>query len=654
MVSIIGQNTFFFFLPLKSFSDLRGFSFEPKSKDVHRIIALTQATFVNKVNGDHMNHRTLFFILLFLIMQPISAIGQNPERQPEIQDPPDCITIDGRTYKMSPEFKIPPGIDIDSPVKLIFTNDTHELLSIERLIEDNTIGGSLEYHFGIVNAISKPGIDLSYRVYVDGVGYLFTSDTQIDEKAGFLEKYASVALVTRNGAAVSCRVISSNTAIPDKNIFWGEVEKIRKNTDTAEITINGITHLITNDTEAIGNVLTQGNWVFGYEVGDITRFISVITEKFPDPNETAPFQGIVSFISEPRDDGTFYITVADATMRVTPDAAASSGIAIGDYVSGYRFDGDALLINKHEPIMDQSGMDPFLYAGVISRIAVNAFQIDDVIIDYDDRTTINGRFEEGKYALESGTGDYAEMVFIIPDSYSDYSYHAVSGVITGIGAENSEGRRSIRLDEDIFYLTRDSISGKNLSYDEIGTALYRGTRQISIMDVLEKPVDRGVRFSGRISASVINGSESPATITVGGAVYTVPLTAGLSGFSDLSRLHTGARVEGYAYDNEVIAVRLIKGAGLLGILNPPWLEYAAAGGTAVLLFVWIIMRASANRSTWHTGAFDIGSGDMIILDEGNGQVNSYTIDRKLFDFLTALDEKTVSVKVRKGRIIEIR
>ena len=108
-----------------------------------------------------MNHRTLFLILFFLIMQPISAIGQSPERQPEYQPSSDCITIDGRTYKISPEFRIPSGIDIDSPVKLNFTDDTHELLSIERLVEDDSNSGNLEYHYGIVNAISKPGIDLT-------------------------------------------------------------------------------------------------------------------------------------------------------------------------------------------------------------------------------------------------------------------------------------------------------------------------------------------------------------------------------------------------------------------------------------------------------------------------------------------------------------
>ena len=47
-----------------------------------------------------MNHRTLFFILLFFIIQPISVIGQSLERQPEYQPSSDCITIDGRTYKI--------------------------------------------------------------------------------------------------------------------------------------------------------------------------------------------------------------------------------------------------------------------------------------------------------------------------------------------------------------------------------------------------------------------------------------------------------------------------------------------------------------------------------------------------------------------------
>ena len=114
----------------------------------------------------------------------------------ELQLFSDSITIDGRTYKGSPEFTIPPGIDKDSPVSLVFTDDTHELLSIERLKDDDSDSDELEYHFGIVNAISRANTDMEYRVYVDGTGYLIIKE---DERTAFPDKYASAALVTRQG-----------------------------------------------------------------------------------------------------------------------------------------------------------------------------------------------------------------------------------------------------------------------------------------------------------------------------------------------------------------------------------------------------------------------------------------------------------------------
>ncbi len=227
-----------------------------------------------------MKKQMLIFIFLLLMLVQGSIQAQDNALDTDSDEIfTDTIIIDGRTYKIAPGFSVPADINIDSPVKLNFSEITHELQSIERLVEDTSTGESLEYHFGIVNAISKPGADLSYRVYVDGVGYLFNNDTRINEKAGFLDKYASVALVTANGAAVSCRVISSNTAIADENIFWGEVEKIRKITDKAEITVNGNTHVISDNTEAIGNVLTSGNWVFGYCRYYGGRYIEVGTPK---------------------------------------------------------------------------------------------------------------------------------------------------------------------------------------------------------------------------------------------------------------------------------------------------------------------------------------------------------------------------------------
>ena len=178
-------------------------------------------------------------ILIVVLSVILSTAAASAFQLSEEKQFDDHITIDGRTYKVSPEFEIPAGIDKDSPVKLNFSDETHELLSIERLIEDESDNNELEYHFGIVNAITRANTDLEYRVYVDGVGYLFTRQTRIDERIAFLEKYASVALVTKNGKAVICRVLSSNTAIPEKDIFFGKVEHVRGADDFFTLTIDG-------------------------------------------------------------------------------------------------------------------------------------------------------------------------------------------------------------------------------------------------------------------------------------------------------------------------------------------------------------------------------------------------------------------------------
>ena len=97
--------------------------------------------------------------------------------------------------------------------------------------------------------------------------------------------------------------------------------------------------------------------------------------------------------------------------------------------------------------------------------------------------------------------------------------------------------------------------------------------QVSIIDILPKPVDKGAKFSGKITRVNSGPSEGDLSIAVGGAVYDISPVAACIGFSDLSRLSTGANVEGYVYGNDILAVRLIRGAGLFGILNPPWIEY---------------------------------------------------------------------------------
>ena len=709
----------------------------------------------------------------------------------------DHITIDGRTYKVSPDFSIPVGIDKDSPVKLNFSDETHELLSIERMTDDDSDNDQLEYHFGIVNAISRASTDLEYRVYVDGTGYLFTRDTRIDERIAFLEKSASVALVTKNGKVIICRVLASNTAVPEKDIFIGMVDQSIQEEDKYILEINGKAHVLDRQTETIGTVMIPGTWVFGYEINEVVRFISTITDEFPKPADVESFQGFVNFAGNIGESGAYYITIGDTTLRVLPDTLIKGSVSLGDFVSGYRIKNDILLLDKpvisfdksrfeifHQTIDDvvsvrdinsptgqsivsiilgqqeieinsftnvvgelkkgvpviavqynettkivvvretiESGRVPvsgFIssvtgtapnyslvidgniystsfatiiaaekdlepgiqvagvanrdgvfdlltcydsvlpennqtqYAGVISKIAVNAFQVDDWVIDYDPGTIISGSFTEGKFALVSMEGDYADMIYILPDDYSDFNYQTASGVLNGISSGDSNGKKAIRLDETVYYLDSNTTISRNLAYDEIGTVLYRGLNQISIIDVLPKPIDKGSKFSGKITKVNHDPSGTVLSVTVGGSVYMMYPVAACIGFSDLSRLSTGANIEGYVYGNEILAVRLIRGAGLFGILNPPWIEYVLSGSVLFIILFFILLSAIKNRVTRHTGSPEAGPGNMIILHEENGQINSYTVDESLFDYISCLNEKKITVRVRGGKIVEVQ
>ena len=744
-----------------------------------------------------MKYHILFCLCFILFAMHIPAESQDISEVNAEFSFDDAITIDGRTYKVSPDFILPVGIDKDSPVKLLFSEDTHELLSIERLIEDDSDSNELEYHFGIVNAITRSNTDLEYRVYVDGIGYLFTTQTRIDERIAFLEKYASVALVTKNGEAVMCRVLSSNTAIPEKDIFVGMVEQVREADDFFILTIDRENYVIDAETNTIGTVMIPGTWVFGYRINEKVRFISAITEEFPNPADVESFQGFVNFVGDIGENGSFYITAGDTTLRVLPDTAIKGSVTQGDYVSGFRINKDILLLNKPAIPFDKSrfevyyqtiddvvsvrdinsptgqsvvsiilgekeieinsftnvvgelkkgvpamavlcdgtakivvvcdtvdggkvpvsgfissitgtapnyslvidgksystsfatviaaetGMEPGIqvagianrdgvfdlltcyssvlpesgrdqYTGVISKIAVNAFQIDDRVIDYDSETIVSGSFTEGKFVLVSLEGEYAEMIYILPDDYSDFNYHTASGVLSGIGTGDSSGRKAIRLDETVYYIDSDTKISRNLAYDEIGTVLYKGMNQVSIIDILPKPVDKGAKFSGKITRVNSGPSEGDLSIAVGGAVYDISPVAACIGFSDLSRLSTGANVEGYVYGNDILAVRLIRGAGLFGILNPPWVEYVLAGSVLAMILVLILLSAIRNRITKHTGSPEAGPGNTIILHEENGQINSYTVDESLFDYISCLNEKVITVRVRCGKIIEVQ
>lgn len=737
---------------------------------------------------------TIVFTLLLFSLLPGISLGSSDENDLIFDD---SITIDGRTYKVSPDFKIPAGIDKDSPVKLNFSNETHELLSIERLIEDDSNRNELEYHFGIVNAITRANTELEYRVYVDGVGYLFTRQTRIDERIAFLDKYASVALVTKNGEAVICRVLSSNTSIPEKDIFFGKVEQVREADNFFTLTINGENYVIDAETNTIGTVIIPGTWVFGYRINEKARFISVINEEFPNPADAESFQGFVNFVGDIGENGAFYITVGDITLRVLPETAIKGSVLQGDYVSGFRIKNDILLLTKPAVLFDKSrfeayymtiddvvsvrdinsptgqsvvsiilgqkeieinsfttvvgelkkgmpamavlcdgtakivvvrdafnsgnipvsgyissitgtapnyslvidgntystsfatviaaekGLEPGIqiagianqdglfdllicydsvlpessrnqYTGVITRIAVNAFQIDDRVIDYDSETIISGSFTEGKFALVSLEGEYADMIYILPDDYSDFNYHTASGVLSGIGIGDSNGKKAIRLDETVYYLDSNATISRNLAYDEIGTVLYKGLNQVSVIDVLPKPIDKGAKISGKVTRVKSGQSKENLSITVGGADYDISTVAACIGFSDLSRLTIGASIEGYAYGNDILAIKLTRGAGLFGILNPPWFEYALAGSLLIIILFIFVRSLVKNRITKHTGSTEAGPGNTIILHEDNGQINSYTVDESLFDYISCLNENKITVRVRRGKIIEVQ
>ena len=227
--------------------------------------------------------------------------------------------------------------------------------------------------------------------------------------------------------------------------------------------------------------MIPGTWVFGYETGRTVRSVSVIEDSFPDPASVQSFTGIVSFIGNVNENGSFYVTVDGTTLRVLPDSLCSPEIVYGDYAAGFRIGNDILLMRRIPEPQGESETaitDQYLYSGYISEISADAFSIDGRILHFDPETRFSGHIGEGKYVLASVSEDHAGMVYMLPDSYSDYDYRAVSGIISGLDPETSGGQRTIRLDEDIFFMDQDTSILKNPAYDEVGTALYKGAQML--------------------------------------------------------------------------------------------------------------------------------------------------------------------------------
>ena len=258
---------------------------------------------------------------------------------------------------------------------------------------------------------------------------------------------------------VSVRDINSPTGQSIVSIILGE----------KEIEINSFTNVVGELKKGVPAMAV---------LCDGTAKIAVVRDKIE--NGKTPVSGFISSISGTAPDYSLVIDGKTYSTSFATIIVAEKGLEPGIQVSGIaNRDGIFDLLTCYGSILPETGRNQ--YAGVVSKIAANAFQIDDRIIDYDSKTIISGSFTEGKYALVSLKGEYADMIYILPDDYSDFNFHTASGVLNGISSGDSNGKKAIRLDETVYYLDSSTTISKNLAYDEIGTALYKGLNEISII-----------------------------------------------------------------------------------------------------------------------------------------------------------------------------
>ena len=753
-----------------------------------------------------MKNRLILLLLVFVLTvtsvvsaQDSSQNVLNEDLFAEKESSSQYITIDGRSYRVSDSFVMPEWMSEDTPVMIRFGDDSNMIISLERLREDESDGTEMEYHFGIVNAITQANNNLDYRVYVNGVGYVFSSNTRIDESIARLAKYATVALVTYRGKAVMCKVLSSNVALPAENMFVGPVQWVKQEDDGVVISVNDGRHKIVDGTDIVGVVTEEGTWVYGYDVNGVTHFVAVLTDTFPKAQDAELFSGFITFVGSEQQNGSHYISVGGKALLITQTTALNDSLKVGDYVVGASLNGEILAVNKssinydkgkyhiyyqaiddlmkikdknaptgetlveiylgdktiaidsftnivgeidkgvpvivsmtdggptsvyvvnslvpgrniingvvsglmktdygyqilidgneyrtsfttrvenvqnlalgsavngladiygnidflsvHENVMPSS-VDS-VYIGKIEQAASDGIDIEGKIFEIKkDITTVVGNIAVGKYAAVIGTVNYdAELVYVFPSEYADLNYKVTSGVLNGLHNANDNGNRTIRLDDNLFLLDSNTVINKILKYDEIGIALYRGLNEVSYIDVLEKPDDDMKHFSGKISKAVSSKQTQSAAFVLDGVQYSVFPVSALIDFDDITRIYPGATVEGYAYGNSVLAIRMVRAAGLFGVLNPPWLEYALVGFLLLLLLILFFVRSRKNRTYWVTGRVDIGPMETIIIHESNGESNTYQVSAELFEFLQNFKEQEITVKVHKGTIVDVR
>lgn len=738
---------------------------------------------------------TIFFAVMFFIKD--GAVFADETNQTTDPEEKETLVIDGKTYILANDFVMPAGIDLDAPVRIIYSDESHEVKSIERLMDDTSNNDFFEYVFGTVDALSEADANMDYRVYVNGIGYLSTLNSRLDESIAFLEKGASVALVTYQGKIAICKVLASNQAVDSDDIFIGEIQHTKNSEDgSAEsVTVNEREYKFGENTDLIGNVTEPGQWVFGYVIAGEISYISAIDENYPTLSSLALFSGFVSLVGEQQANGTYYLAIGSEALEITSDTAIVGTIQAGDYVVGARLDNRAIVVSEikipfskeNYSILNQA-IDDAIYttspeypfektmisvsvngqmnnldesstiigdlsidtpvigiatdgairiissvaetdasllqvAGVISSIRNNEsgyeislgdktyqtdgrthsipnskLQIGQILIGLADRNgsllimdCFDNSLPEASSYIQAGTiqsvserdlvlqgseypitgetvvsgipgaekdtvvlaeDGFTRAVYILPTEPSDYVYKTISGALSGIQPQNSNGNQNVRIADTVFTITPDTTISNTLEYDEIAVALYKGNNEISILNIQTKPDDNMNEFTGTIEAEALVNGES-ILFSINGEQFSVSPVSAIVGFTNFSRLRVGAKVSGIAFGQDVLAIRLDRGAGLFGILDPPWLEFVLTGTVVLLLLLTVMHVIKRNRKQTITGVVDIGARENILITTPEGDIYNLPIKKELYEAITKFKGETVTVLTVGGKIVSM-
>lgn len=358
----------------------------------------------------------------------------------------------------------------------------------------------------------------------------------------------------------------------------------------------------------------------------------------------APVEGVVSSV---QGDGVHYevgcggetYRTGNGTVLASP-GAFEAGMRIAGLADGR---GDLVFAALTDNILKETDMRTL--SGQLTEIAEGTVKIGDETVLIGPETAVSGEFRDGRTALAVLAGGRTLSVHVMtrPSDFSGCSF--VSERVSGMSSADSRGRRTVRIDGKTYSMDGRTLADGDLSEGRIAAALIRGTNRIAVISEVRDPADHVRRFSGRIDDADREGLR----FTVGEEQFLLTQTDA----DVLSWLYPGALAEGFALGDEVLYIRMIRGAGPFGLPMSPVLGYALTGLAAAIIALLILSRIIRNRVTVHSGRMEPGAGFSIILHEEDGSVRRYETDSLTFGTLAGLRDRTVSVKVRRGRIIGI-